>query len=357
MADGTISPLFPPAQLTRFAQRIVEDLPINDHLGEQFFPTQFSGSDNWTTGLYSNRDYTEEAEYRAWNTESTVASRPGVARITGNLVPIGRKIPLQEDYIRLLKNASANQVPDIVVNQVFNDAARLARMVRNRIERARWEVIDLATFTIGNPGAVTYPGTENGLQMQVSYGRAGGNRYSVSVFWDAGSPTPLADELTLIQTAGDAGVDLAGGVMVASQAIINALAKSSDYRNAYNSFRVFNQLTLSQLNEVRNDWGLPRIVRLDAKVKRRTSAATDSVVSVADPKRAYFLPSNQIGMTLWGPSAYAGEPEIQGAGSNGGPVVFVMKTLDPLTYWTVIDAPVIPVMFNPNDTYSVKVLT
>ena len=356
MADGVISPLFPPAQLTRYVQRIIEDLPINEHLGEQFFPTQFTPNDNWTTGLQSNRDYTEEAEYRAWNTESTIGSRPGLMRISGNLVPISRKIPLHEDYIRLLKNASANQVPDIVVQQVFNDAARLARMVRNRIERARWEVIDLATFTIGNPGGATYPATENGLQMRVDYARTAGNRYSVSVFWDTGSPTPLADELTLIQTAGDAGVDLSGGVMVASQAIINALAKSTDYRNAYNSFRAFNQLTPAQLNEVRNDWGLPRIVRLDAKSKRRTSASTDSVVPVADPKRAYFLPANQVGQTLWGPSAYAGEPEVQ-AGGNGGPVVFVMKTLDPLTYWTVIDAPVIPVLFQPNDTYSVKVLT
>jgi hypothetical protein len=243
-----------------------------------------------------------------------------------------------------------------VRQQVFNDAERLARMVRNRVERARWEVIDSATFTIGNPGGVTYPATENGLQMRVDYARTAGNRYSVSVFWDAGSPTPLADELTLIQTAGDAGVDLAGGVMVASQAIINALAKSTDYRNAYNSFRAFAQLTPAQLNEVRNDWGLPRIVRLDAKSKRRTSAATDSVVSVADPKRAYFLPSNAVGQTLWGPSAYAGEAEVQ-TGQNGGPIVFVMKTLDPLTYWTVIDAPVIPVLFQPNDTYSVKVLT
>lgn len=356
MADGVISPLFPPAQLTRFVQRIVEDLPINEHLGEQFFPTEFTPNDNWTTGLQSNRDYTEEAEYRAWNTESTIGSRPGLFRITGNLVPISRKIPLHEDYIRLLKNASANQVPDIVRTQVFNDAERLARMVRNRIERARWEVIDNATFTIGNPGGATYPATENGLQMRVDFTRNAGNRYSVGTFWDAGSPTPLQDELTLIRNAADAGVDLAGGVMVASQAIINALALSSDYRNAYPSFRAAAMLPLSQINEVRNLWGLPQIVRLDAKVKRRTAAGTDSVVSVADSKRAYFLPSTQVGQTLWAPSAYSGEPEVQ-AGGNGGPVVFVMKTLDPLTYWTCIDAPVIPILFQPNDTYSVKVLT
>lgn len=356
MADGVISPLFPPAQLTRYVQRILEELPINEHLGETFFPTQFTASDNWTTGLQSNRDYTEEAEYRAWNTESTIGSRPGLFRITGNLVPISRKLPLHEDYIRMLKNAGPNQVPDIVVQQVFNDAARLARMVRNRVERARWEVVDLATFTIGNPGGATYAATENGLQMRVDYTRAGGNRYSVGTFWDAGSPTPLADELTLIRNAADAGVDLAGGVMVASQAIINALALSSDYRNAYPSFRAAAILPLSQINEVRNVWGLPQIVRLDAKVKRRLGNNTDSVVPVADAKRAYFLPSTAVGQTLWGPSAYAGEPEVQ-TGQNGGPIVFVMKTLDPLTYWTVIDAPVIPVLFQPDDTYSVKVLT
>lgn len=353
--DGIISPLFPPAELTRYAQRVLEDLPINDHYGETLFPNRFTPNDNWTTGLQTTRDYTEEAEYRTWNTESTTGSRPGLMRITGNLVPISRRLPLQEDYIRMLRNSRERGVPDEVRTQIFNDVDRLVRMVRNRIERARWEVVDLATFTIGNPGGVTYPATENNLQMRVDYARAVGNRFTVTTKWDAGGD-PLTDELALIQSASDAGINLSDGVMVASQAVITALCKNAVYRDAYDTIRARTRLTEGQLNEIRSDWGLPRIVRYDAKVKRRGTSA-DVIVPMVDAKRAYFVPANEVGETLWGPSVYSGEPEAQGAGSQGGPVVFVMKTLDPLTYWTVIDAPAIPVLFQPNDTWSVGVLT
>lgn len=355
--DSLISPLFPPAELTAFANRILEDLPVNEHLGETLMPASFTANDNWTTGLQSNRDFTEEAEYRAWNTESTIGSRPGMFRITGNLVPVSRKLPLQEDYVRMLRGARERGVPDEVRTEIFNDVERLVRMLRNRVERARWEVLDLATFTIGNPGGVTYPAVENGLQMQVDYMRAGANRYSVGTFWDAVSPTILDDILSLVETASDAGVDIAGGAMVVSRSTMTTLLKDSGLRDLYDSVRPPGRLTATQLNSIFSDFGLPRIVGYDAKVKRRLANNTDSVVPIADPTRAYFVPSNNVGYTLYGPSAYSGEPEAQGAGQGGGPVVFVMKTLDPLTYWTVIDAPVIPVLFQPNDTYSVKVLT
>jgi hypothetical protein len=351
-----ITPLFPPAELTSFINRILEDQTINDHHGEEIFPNAFTGSDSWTTGLQSARDYTEEAEYRSWNTESSIGSRPGLFRITGNIVPMSRKLPLPEETIRLLKNAGTMGVPDIVRTKIYDDASTLIRQVRNRVERARWEVLDKATFTIGNPGGATYPATEHGLQMHVDYLRDSGNRFAVSTKWDQGGSDPLTDELNLMQAASDKGIDLAGGAMYASLSIITTLCLNSVYRNAYNSIRAQARLTPQQLNEVRQEWGLPRIVRMDAKGKRRGTSA-DVTAAFLDPKRAVFVPANQVGQTLWGPSSYVGEDGIGLTGSNGGPVLFVGRTIDPLTYWTVIDAPVIPVLFQPNDTYSVLVLT
>lgn len=351
-----ITPLFPPAELTAFVNRILEDLPINEHHGEEVFPNAFTASDTWTTGLQSARDYTEEAEYRSWNTESTIGSRPGLFRISGNIVPISRKLPLPEEMIRLLKNARTMGVPDIVRTKVYDDVATLTRQVRNRVERARWEVLDKATFTIGNPGGSTYPATEHGLQMQVDYLRDSGNRFAVSTKWDQGGADPLTDELALIQTASDGGIDLAGGTVYMPQAVITYLCKNTVYRNAYDTVRAMTRLTPVQLNELRQEWGLPRIVRMDAKGKRRGTSA-DVTAAFLDPKRIIFVPSHEVGQTLWGPSSYTGEDGIGLAGQNGGPVVFVGRTLDPLTYWTVIDAPVIPTLFQPNDTFSVQVLT
>lgn len=350
-----ISPLFPPAELTQFANRILQDLPINDHLGEQIFPTIYTPTDDWSTGIQLNHDYDDEAEYRTWDTEMTIGSRPALFRMTGTIAPLSRKIPLLESHIRMMKTASERNVPPEVMNQVFSDVRRLTKTVQNRIERGRWEALDKATFTIGDATAAPGFQYENGLQHSIDFLRDGGHRYAVATKWDQALSDPIGDEITLLETAEDLGVMI--DTVVMSRQIIRTLATHADYLAAYPTFREAPRLNVNQVNEVRANYGLPTIVPFDAKSKRRVNGV-DTVSRFLDQKRAiYFNSSVTIGNTVMGRSSYVGEPGIDAVGSEGGPVVFVSRSLDPLTYWTHIDAVAVPVLVNPNDTYSVEVLT
>lgn len=349
-----ISPLFPPATLTQYANRILQELPINDHLGDQLFPRLFTPTDDWSTGIQVNHDFDAEAEYRTWDTEMTVGSRPALFRITGNVAPLSRKIPLIESMIRLMKSAGERNIPQPVIQQVFSDTQRLTRTVQNRVERGRWEAMDLATFSIGDSALAAPFDMENGIQHQIDFLRDGGHRYAVTTLWDAGG-TPIDDEISLIETASDIGVTIDRAVM--SRRVARILSTHSTYTSAFDSNREFSRLNLEQMNDVREKFGLPRITLYDAKSKRRVSGADVVQRFMPDNRVMYYSSGTTLGNTVWGRSSYVGESGIGAVGSEGGPVVFVSRSLDPLTYYTHIDAVAIPILANANDTYSVEVLS
>ncbi len=143
-----ISPLFPPAVLTAFSNFILAELPIHQHLGQELFPALTTPTDDWTSGIQLNHDFDDEAEYRTWDTEMTVGSRPALFRVQGTVAPLSRKLPLLESHVRLLKTAGQRQIPPQVQAQVFNDVRRLTRTIQTGSERGRWEALDEATFTI-----------------------------------------------------------------------------------------------------------------------------------------------------------------------------------------------------------------
>lgn len=357
MADNlVIADIVPPGELVAFVNRLQEELPINRQIGRQFFPTQFTPSDRWETTLQSARDWTGELEYRAWNTEPTFHERPGVMRIRGNIAPIGGQMMLQEDYIREFNRAGQRGVSQQLIDQVFNDAATLLRKAENRLERARWEALDLGTFTIGASDGLA-PFTENGLVANVDFQRAAGNRFDVATKWDQGGSTPFTDELALVEGAQDAGIDL--DTVIMPNDVIRTLMNHQEYRDLFRTIRVVPRLTPGDFAAIRQDYGLPNIIPMTASGQRRTTPGgrTETVVRYLD-KRVIYLPSStQVGATMWGPSSYEGMPEIGSVAPQGGPVVFTMRSLAPPVIYTVLDAVAIPVLFNPNDTYSVGVLT
>lgn len=365
VVQSIIDPIIPPAELTQFIHRSMEELPVNSHIGERFMPSQTTASDRWTTGITSTRDWTGEAEYRAWNTEPTFAERQGVMRVSGNIVPIGQQMLMQEDIIRDIKFNRERGISQTVIDAVFNDAATLLRKVQNRVERARWEALDLATFTIGTPGEPPY--TENNLQMKVDFDRDEGNRYDVPIFWDIDGSTPFLDELALMEIAEDKGIEL--DVSVMGNDVIRTLLTHQDYRDMIPTLRVVTRLTVGDLNAIRAEHGLPVIVPMTAKTRRRTAPATTAkpedgyahgeTVQRFFTGRVIYMPTqNQVGSTMWGLSSYVGESEVGNTvADTGGPIVFLMKTLNPVAYYTVIDAVVVPVLWQPDDVFSVGALT
>ncbi len=206
----------------------------------------------------------------------------------------------------------------------------------------------------GDPSAASPFDLENGIQHQIDFLRDASRRFNVGTFWDAGGADPIGDEIALMDLAEDAGINIDRCVM--SRRIFRTLALNQQYRDVFPTFRTSPILSVEMVNEVRETYGLPTLVLFDAQSKRRVAGADTNARFLDDRRVIYYSSQTTVGHTVWGRSSYVGEDGIGAVGSEGGPVVFVSRSLDPLTYWTHIDAVAVPVLANPDHTFSVGVL-
>jgi hypothetical protein len=77
--------------------------------------------------------------FRAYDASSDVGVRPGGARVSGELPPISRKIPVGE-YERIRRRNVDTQNAEIR-DAMLDDGVRLARQIEARLELARGEAL------------------------------------------------------------------------------------------------------------------------------------------------------------------------------------------------------------------------
>lgn len=139
-----------PVELTLFSRNVLAEFDQRVQSLARFLPYREVGDIRYaySKGVDALID---EATFRAFDAESPIARRPGAARVTGELLPISRKIPLAEyDALRLRRAGN-----DEIANAVYDDAARLARGVAARLEQARGQLLATGKVTIAENGLVT----------------------------------------------------------------------------------------------------------------------------------------------------------------------------------------------------------
>ncbi|WP_201788503.1 major capsid protein [Rathayibacter sp. VKM Ac-2630] len=168
-----------PTELTGYARAALADLEANQFTLSQFLPSENVDDLNYRFSR-GGQGLAEAATFRAFDAESAIASRPGVTRVTGELPPISRKIKLSE-YDRLRQR----QLPDQIVNAVFNDTDRMVQSVAARIELARGAALATGKVSIN----------EDGVIADVDFGRrAGHTNQAPGTLWTvSASATPIAD--------------------------------------------------------------------------------------------------------------------------------------------------------------------
>src|SRR5690625_2574592 len=93
----------------------------------------------------------DAAAFRSFDAESQIARRPAMSRVTGELQPISRKIPLSEYAQLRIRNASNSEIAD----GVYGDAARLAREIQARIELGRGEILQTGDLALDENGVIS----------------------------------------------------------------------------------------------------------------------------------------------------------------------------------------------------------
>lgn len=337
-----------PAELTGYERAALQDQEVNRFRLSQFLPHRFI-DDLMFRFNQGGEGLIEAATYRNFDTEAPIAARPGVTRVTGELPPISRKIRLGEyDALRNARNSDER-----IRSALLDDGTRMARAIAARLELARGEALNTGQLALA----------ENGVMATVNFGRAGGHSPTAAILWSTvATAKPVPDMLSWLQTYVD-NVGEEPGVALTSRRVLSLLLQNADVRGLLASNGVTPSVaSATGLNTVLQAYGLPPIQTYDARV----TVGGVSTRVIPDNK-FLFLPApvdpgsvdaTDLGAVLLGTTAEAQELGYGLApGDQPGIVAGVYKTEDPVALWTKAAAIGLPVLANPNLSFSATVAT
>jgi len=342
-----------PAELTGYVREALADYEINRFRLNRYLPNR-PVDDIEAKFLAGGEGLTNAATFRVYDAESPIGKRPGFQRTTIELPPISRKLRLGE-YERLRQRANPGA---LVTDGLFSDAVRLTREIAARMELARGDALVNGTITLN----------ENGVIATVDFGRAGGNTVTAATLWsDHTNSDPINDLITWAQAYEDLMGEPPGSILMNRTTLFNAL-RSENVR-LFSSTLVGRPtlVTAEALNMVLASYSLPGIDVYHASVLVNGSAQR-----IIPDGKVVLLPSpvqdpsdfegTQLGATMWGTTAEAMEPEFNLVGSDlpgddlPGVTAGVYSTDDPVALWTKAAGIGIPVLANPNLSFTATVL-
>jgi hypothetical protein len=332
-----------PAELTGYAREALRDREENQFGLNRWLPNDTINdlSYRFTRG---GGGLVDAAVFRAYDAESDIGTRPGGARVSGELPPISRKIPVGEYEQIRMRNVDTQNAE--IRDAMEADSVRLVNAIAARIELARGD----ALFN----GAVTI--NENRVQASVDFGRSVSHSVTAAIAWN-NTETALAYDY--FQTWLDVYNETNGSLpeyTLMSRKAYNFLRRNKQirelaYRGASTAPTV---LTKDDLNNILGDFDIPPVVIYDAKVN------VDGVATRVTPEdKILFLPAqgDAAGKTLWGVPVEANDPRYGLQGDGAGVAVGAYKSEDPQTVWTRATAIALPVVAAPDLTFVADVLT
>lgn len=330
-----------PAELTGYARAALRDREENQFSLNRWLPNDTVNDLSYRFNR-GGGGLVEAAVYRAYDAESDIATRSGGVRVSGELPPISRKIPVSEyEQIRMRNvDTQAAEIRDAMES----DSVKLVNGIAARIELARGSALFSAAVTIN----------ENNVQASVDFGRKAGHSVTAALAW-ADEDALAYDELQAwLEVYNDTNGALPASTLV-SRKIYNALRKNKQiialaFRGAASAPGV---LTRADLNSVLGEYDIPPIEIYDARV-----SVAGVATRVTPEDKLAFLPEqgDAAGKTLWGVPVEANDPRYGLAGDAAGVAVGGYKSEDPQTVWTRATAISLPVLANPDLTFVADVL-
>jgi hypothetical protein len=332
-----------PAELTGYARAALRDREENAFSLNRWLPNDTVNdlSYRFTRG---GGGLVDAAVFRAYDAESDIAFRPGGARVSGELPPISRKIPVGEyDQIRM-RNVDTQGAE--IRDAMEADSVRLVEAIAARIELARGDALFNGGVTIA----------ENRLQASVDFGRASGHSVTAATVWSDTENANVYDELQAWLDVYNTTNGNLPAFTLMSRKIYNYLRRNKQLRQlAFSGASSSpNVLTRDALNAVLGDFDIPPVQIYDAKVN------VDGVATRVTPEdKILFLPEQgpAAGRTLWGVPVEANDPRYGLQGDGAGIAVGAYKSEDPQTVWTRATAIALPVVAAPDLTFVADVLT
>ncbi|WP_405927924.1 major capsid protein [Streptomyces griseus] len=286
---------------------------------------------------------TEAANYRAFDAESDIATRSGGARVSGELPPISRKMPVGEYEQIRMRNVDTQNAE--IRDAMESDSVKLVAQLAARIELARGQALFNGVVTLN----------ENGVQASVDFGRSASHSVAPTTAWTNTETATAYDDLQAwLEVYNDTNGGLPAYTLMSRKAY-NLLRKNKQIRELAfaGSATAPGVLTREGLNAVLGQYDIPPIEIYDAKV------SVGGVATRVTPEdKILFLPEqgDAAGKTLWGVPVEANDPRYGLAGDAAGIAVGGYKSEDPQTVWTRATAIALPIVANPDSTFVADVI-
>lgn len=282
------------------------------------------------------------AVFRTYDAESPIVGTNHNQIITGQLPPISLKTRVSE-YDRIKFNGRGGNGQLVTANE--ENATSLADQIRLRLEIARGQALMDGKVTLA----------ENGLALEADFGRKAEHTQTAATLWGAEGATPVSDLFAWRDIYSDTtGTDPAS--LVVSRKVMTALMNSNEMRKyAYGDAKDSRIVDEDSINRVLNAFGLPSVTVYGAKYE----GADGKVHEILDSNKVLFVggATQTVGETLWGVTAEALEPKFQiDQKQQPGIIASSWVDDDPVALWVKASAVALPVVQNPNQTFSATVL-
>ncbi|MFF1417639.1 major capsid protein [Streptomyces sp. NPDC058280] len=331
-----------PAELTGYARAALRDREENAFSLNRWLPNDTVNDLSYRFNR-GGGGLVEAAVYRAYDAESDIGSRAGAARVSGELPPISRKMPVGEYEQIRMRNVDTQSAE--LRDAMEADSIKIVSAIAARTELARGDGIFNASVTIA----------ENNVSASVDFGRKASHSVTAAIAFSS-TETSLAYDYfqAWLDVYNDTNGELPANTLM-SRKIYNFLRRNKQirelaYRGASTAPTV---LTRDDLNNILGDFDIPPVVIYDAKV-----SVGGTATRVTPEDKLCFLPTqgDALGKTLWGVPVEANDPRYGLAGDAAGVAVGGYKSEDPQTVWTRATAIVLPVVAAPDLTFVADVL-
>lgn len=331
--------LVPPHILTQYVRQYDNEIlkPQAKFVLGQWLPDLFIDDLEYRIRKASLQDV-DAAEYRAWDTPGKLTGRPGITRIQGEIGPMSRGILLGEEE-RLRTRSLLAGTDDPIIHQIYEDAERMMRSLRIRMELAIGDVI--------NDGAVDI--IENGLHLAVDFDRDPSMSETAGTLWTNHSgAVPVTDLMGWQETYLALNGELPG-VLVVPRARLSDFALNAEMR----SFAAANgttpvRLNLQAINDTFASEGLPPVFVYDGIFR-----VNGTQTRVLPANKVFLMPAagSQLGNLFIGTTAESlilAQKGLITASEAPGIVAFVLTQDYPVQTTTYASGVSLPVMPNPN---------
>lgn len=333
-----------PATLTGYVREALADREENTFSLNRWLPNRMIDDLDYRFARGS-QGLTEAATYRSWDTESPIAGRVSVQRVSGELPPISRKIRLGE-YDRLRQR----RLDSAIADRILSDAVAMMRSVAARIELARGEALETGSLSIN----------ENGVVATVDFGRSASHEVAPAVIWSDSSADILTDLLGWVEVYQDTN-GVTPGAFITSRQVRSWMLQNAEIRAlAATIVATPTIVTPEILNRALESHDLPPLYLYDAKVNVNGVAtrviSEDVLIMAPAPVGADSWEDTELGATLWGTTAEALSDDF-GVDQTEAPgiVAGAYSDQDPVAVWTKAAAISLPVMANPDLTLAADV--